>query len=121
MSGAWTTVSWRPRSKSKRLFALLARAGLVVVCFLRCDILGTLSVATASGAVTTEAPHWRHRQQGGIPDGAKSPHRHTDTDAPFAAEVQSFTRKIALDRPSYWPDSLRPTVRLWRSSLFDTL
>jgi hypothetical protein len=36
----------------------LARANLVFVEVLLCDILGSLSVATASGAVTTEAPQW---------------------------------------------------------------
>src|SRR5207244_3363281 len=43
-----------------------------------------------SGAVTTEAPQWRHRQRGGDPDRARRPYQHDVTDAPFAAEVQSF-------------------------------
>jgi len=47
------------------LFArLLARANLVFVGILLCDIRGSFSVATAPGAVTTEAPQWRHRQRG---------------------------------------------------------
>ena len=44
-------------------------------------------------AVTTEAPQWRHRQRGRIPDGANRPlSRHGDSDALFAAEVHSFLR-----------------------------
>src|SRR5450631_1239341 len=56
------------------LFApLLARANLVFVGVLLCDIRGSFSVATAPGTVTTEAPQWRHRQRGRIPDGANRP------------------------------------------------
>jgi hypothetical protein len=73
----------------------LARASLVFVGILLCDIRGSFSVATASGAVTTEAPQWHHRQQGRIPDGAHRPlSRHGDSDAPIAAEVHSFVMKI---------------------------
>ena len=76
------------------LFArLLARANLVFVGILPSDILGSFSVATAPGAVTTEAPQRRHRQRGRIPDGANRPlSRHGDSDAPFAVEVHSFLR-----------------------------
>src|SRR4030088_1473450 len=50
------------------LFArLLARTNLVFVGILPCDILGSFSVATAPGAVTTEAPHWRESRRGRIP------------------------------------------------------
>src|SRR5580704_11442817 len=42
-----------------RFARLLARAGLALLDVLLCDILGSLSVVTASGAVTTEAPQWR--------------------------------------------------------------
>jgi hypothetical protein len=60
---------------------------------LPCDILRSFSVATAPGAVTTEAPQWHHRQQGRIPDGAnRHLSRHGDSDALFAAEVHSFLR-----------------------------
>src|SRR5262249_51981397 len=71
------------------LFALLfARAGLVFVWVLLCDMFGSLSVATAPSAVTTEAPQWHRRQRGRIPDGANRPFsRHGDSDALFAAEV----------------------------------
>src|ERR1700720_1029696 len=56
------------------LFArLLARANLVFVGILPCDICGSFSVATAPGAVTTEAPQWHHRRRGRIPDGANQP------------------------------------------------
>src|ERR1700731_4388600 len=56
------------------LFArLLARANLVFVGILLCDIRGSFSVTTAPGAVTTEAPQWHHRQRGRIPDGANRP------------------------------------------------
>jgi hypothetical protein len=56
------------------LFArLLARANLVFVGILLCDIWGSFSVTTAPGAVTTEAPQWHHRQQGRIPDGPTGP------------------------------------------------
>jgi len=34
---------------------------------------GILSVATASSAVTTEAPRWRHRLRGGIQVGPSGP------------------------------------------------
>src|SRR6516164_10668818 len=44
----------------------LARASLVLLGVLPCDILGSLSGYEASRAVTTEAPQWRHRQRGGI-------------------------------------------------------
>src|SRR5262249_17001278 len=51
-----------------RVFARPVRAAFVALCpFLGFDILGFLSVATASVAVTTEAPQWRHRQRGGNP------------------------------------------------------
>src|SRR5882757_7148868 len=50
-----------------RFVRLLARASLVFVGILLCDIRGSFSVATASGAVTTEAPQRHHRQRGKIP------------------------------------------------------
>src|ERR1700730_15805457 len=76
------------------LFArLLARANLLFVGVLLSDICESFSVATASGAVTTEAPQWHHRRRGRIPDGANRPlSRHGDSDAPIAAEVHSFLR-----------------------------
>src|ERR1700730_17836131 len=66
------------------LFApLLARATWVFVGVLLSDIWGSFSVATASGAVTIEAPQWHHRRRGRIPDGANRPlSRHSDSDAP---------------------------------------
>ena len=52
-----------------------------------------ISVATAPGAVATEAPQWHHRRRGRIPDGANRPlSRHGDSDAPIVAEVHSFLR-----------------------------
>src|ERR1700719_54883 len=64
-----------------RFVRLFARASLVFVGILLCDIRGSFSVATPSGAVTTEAPQWHHRQQGRIPDGAHRPlSRHGDSD-----------------------------------------
>ena len=62
-----------------RFARLLALAGLALLDVLLCDILGSLSVATASDAVTTEAPQWRRRQRGGIqlgPSGPLSAWRH---------------------------------------------
>src|ERR1700730_15835782 len=62
------------------LFArLLGRANLVFVGGLLCDMLGSLSVATAPGAVTTETPQWHHRQRGRIPDGPTCPYLGTAT------------------------------------------
>src|SRR5450759_2819156 len=90
-----------PRVEPKGMFPgfaglftrLLARANLVFPGVLPCDILGSFSVATAPGAVTIEAPQWRHRQRGRIPDGANRPlSRHGDSDAPFAPEVHSLLR-----------------------------
>jgi hypothetical protein len=72
---------------------LLAHDNLVFLGVLPSDILGSFSVATAPGAVTTEARQWRHRQRGRIPDGANRPiSRHGDSDAPFAAELHSLLR-----------------------------
>ena len=49
------------------LFArLLARATSVFPGVLPCDILGSFSVATALGAVTTETPQWQKGRRGGI-------------------------------------------------------
>ena len=70
-----------------------------------------LSVATASGAVTTEAPQWRHRQRGRIQMGPSGPYQHGDTDAPSAPEVQSFLPKDApLTASPFW-FSLDPPPR----------
>src|SRR6266545_2041567 len=87
-----------PRAERERVFLpftgffarLLGWASLVLLAGLLCDILASLSVATASGAVTTQAPQWRHRQRDGDPNGPSGPYHHGDTDAPFAVEVQSF-------------------------------
>src|SRR5262249_31261216 len=59
-----------------RVFARLVRAAFVALCaFLGFDILGFLSVATAS--VAPEAPQWRHRQRGGNPRrGTRNGHIH---------------------------------------------
>src|SRR5450631_1013526 len=81
---------------------LFARANLVFVRMLLCDIRGSFSVATAPGAVTTEAPQWRHRQRGRIPDGAQPALISAwHSDAPIAPEVHSFLRgKLSSDRPT---------------------
>ena len=53
-----------------------------------------LLIATAPGAVTTEAPQWRNPQRGRIPEGPTRPlSRHGDSDALIAAEVPSFLRR----------------------------
>src|SRR5262245_51062584 len=46
-------------------FTRLARASFILLGALRCDIFGILSVATATGAITTEAPHWPHSRGAG--------------------------------------------------------
>src|ERR1700728_3058498 len=69
---------------------LFGRASLAFLDVLLCDISGTLSVATASGDVTAEAPQWRHGQRSGIRRGPGGPYQHGDTDASPRAEVQSF-------------------------------
>jgi hypothetical protein len=96
------------------LVRLLGRGSLVLFGVLLCDILGSLSVATATGAVTTEAPQWRHRQRGKIQIGPTGPYRH-DTDAPLAAEVQSLLPGIRrTDHPPVALKSrLRGLSRLW--------
>src|SRR5262245_19403187 len=83
-------------------FALsAARWRFVLLGALRCDILGSFRLRR-HGAVTAEAPQWRHRQRGQDPGlGQTALISHDDTDARFAAEVQSFLRgKKACDRPS---------------------
>jgi hypothetical protein len=80
------------------LFALLVPARFVLFDVLRCDILDSFGVATASGAATTAAPQWRYRQWGRIRDG-QGPHQRNDTDALFAAEVQSFLRRHSQIEP----------------------
>jgi hypothetical protein len=46
-------------------------------------------------AVTTEAPQWPYRQRGGDPRRAQEARVNDDTDALFAAEVQSFLQGIS--------------------------
>src|SRR5450759_24892 len=82
---------------------LFARANLVFVRMVLVDICGSFSVATAPGAVTTEAPQWRHRQRGRIPDEAPTGILISawHSDAPIAPEVHSFLRgKLSSDRPT---------------------
>ncbi|MGB8900249.1 MAG: hypothetical protein WCC90_13900 [Methylocella sp.] len=62
-----------------RFARLFARATSVFLGILLCDIRGSFSVATAPGAVTTEAPQWHHRQRGKIPDRATGPYLGTAT------------------------------------------
>jgi hypothetical protein len=51
-------------------------------------------VVTALSAVTTQAPQWRYRQRGRIPEEPKpAPLWHGDSDALFAPEVHSFLRR----------------------------
>ena len=70
---------------------LLARENSVFPEVLLGDISRSFSVVTAPGAVTTEAPQWRHRQRGRIPDRPTGPlSRHGDSDAPIAPEVHFF-------------------------------
>jgi hypothetical protein len=96
-----------PLPDFRGLFArFFVRAGLVFLEILLCDILGSLSVATASGAVTTDAPQWRHRQRGRIQVGPSGPYQHADTDALMAGEVQCFL-------PEQWPDWLSVVVNPW--------
>src|SRR6266481_5606168 len=76
-------------------FARLAGATFGLLGVLRCDIFEILSVATAR-APSPPKPH-----SDGIASGAgsetrpKGPHQHDDTDALFAAEVQSFLQGIS--------------------------
>src|SRR5271166_7144404 len=83
------------------LFArLVARANLDLEGFLAFDIVGSFSVVTTLTAVTTEAPRWRHRQRGRIPNEPNGPVGHGDSDAPIDAEVHSFLRgKLSANRP----------------------
>src|SRR5438552_15380726 len=77
-------------------FARLAGATFVLLGVLRCDIFEILFGCDSTRAVTTEAPQRRYRQRGGIRDEAKKgPDEHDDTDALFAAEVQSFLQGIS--------------------------
>jgi hypothetical protein len=53
-----------------------------------------LLVVTALRAVTTEAPQWRYRQQGRIPEEPKpAPLSAPRSDALFAPEVHFFLRR----------------------------
>ena len=71
-------------------FVCLARATFVLLGMLRCDIFQILSGSDGTRAVTTEAPQWRYRQRGWIEDEAERATSTDNTDALFAAEVQSF-------------------------------
>ena len=58
-----------------------------------------LLVVTALRAVTAEAPHWRYRQQGRIPEEPKpAPLSAPRSDALFAPKVHSFLRRIYARR-----------------------
>src|SRR6266481_2757762 len=70
-------------------FARLAGATFGLLGVLRCDIFEILFGCDGTRAVTTEAPQWRYRQRGRIQDEAKRATSTDDTDALFAAEVQS--------------------------------
>jgi hypothetical protein len=62
---------------------------------LLCDIVESSSVATTSGAVTTEAPQWRHASGARFQTGPIGPHQNVSTDALFAAKVQSLLQLIS--------------------------
>src|SRR5689334_591166 len=75
-------------------FARLAGATFVLLGVLRCDIFQILSVATAQ-APSPPKPHSGGIASGaGIQDEAKRATSIDDTDALFAAEVQSFLQGI---------------------------
>jgi hypothetical protein len=75
----------------------LARFGFVLLDVLLCDIFGSFG-NDGTSAVTAEAPQWHMRQRGGIQQGYMA-RSYEDTDAPLAAQVQSFLpEKSRTDR-----------------------
>ena len=76
---------------------LAVRLPLEFVVGLFGDMMGfPFGLATTSCAVTTEAPHWRTGRRGRSHEG-QSPQRFRNSDAPLAAESQSFLDNVIAD------------------------
>jgi hypothetical protein len=86
-AAAWT----RNAVTLRRSFgANLAACRLGFYCVFCYATFAIPSIVAALGAVTTEAPRRQHGRRGEIPDRAERSVWLADTDALFAATVQSF-------------------------------